>query len=112
MYETVAQSFAQEGLARHFDAAAAKDQRAVFQFNVVDAGSYTIIVNDGTFEVKEGVDPASDVVLAMRETDYLDLVNNRVGIQQAFMTGRLEVGGDLSAALKLATFFPAPKGGY
>jgi predicted lipid carrier protein YhbT len=62
---------------------------------------YVVRVTDGRLAVRPGEDTSADVTLT---TDWLTAVamaRGELGAQDAFMAGRLRVGGDLTALLRV-----------
>ena len=108
-YDKAADVFA-TGPINRFKAENAKGEHLTYLFKIKDAGDWLVAVDDGTCSVTANPpeDTKANVVISMTEADMLDVANGREGLQLLFMTGRLQVEGDLSSALKIVRFFPRP----
>lgn len=72
--------------------------------------SYFIDLSSGSGRAGRGVPQGSpDVVLELAEKDLQDLVLGELRPLSAYMSGRLQVRGDLHLALKLEELFKAMK---
>ncbi|MGH7963134.1 MAG: SCP2 sterol-binding domain-containing protein, partial [Candidatus Binatia bacterium] len=68
-------------------------------------------VANESIDVKPGKHPSPNITLAMKESDYLDMINGKLNGQVAFMTGKLKIAGDMGLALKLQSLFKQPAAG-
>ena len=93
-----------------FQPDAAAGVNAVFQYTITgdDAATYTIIVNDGNLEIKEGAADNPNTTLIMDSADFIALMTGQIDGMSAFMAGKLQIDGDLMLAQTLATMFKAP----
>jgi putative sterol carrier protein len=73
---------------------------ASYVFDIEDSGTWTVKVDDGKVEVTEG-DAGGDVTVSTSEKTFQKIVDGRQNPLTAYMTGKLKVKGDMSAALKL-----------
>jgi putative sterol carrier protein len=64
-------------------------------------GDWVLLIKDGRAEIKEGTMENPKIVIKIKDTDYLKLVNGELSGQRAFMTGKLKFKGDMSSGLKL-----------
>lgn len=110
MYTTVESVFT-EGMPSRFNAKEAQHESCSYLFKVRGAGEWFVNVSNGKLQVAQGVPEGSepDCILDISEEDYLDMVNGKESIQIMFMTGKLQITGDLPYAVKLARFFPTVK---
>ena len=90
-----------------FDPAAASGANCVLQFNT-SAPAY-ITIKDGTATLTEGAAPGPDVTLIMADEDLVALLKGELNGMQAFMTGKLQLEGDMMLAQRLGSFFDASK---
>ena len=97
-YETARQFF--DDLAARADPSRAGDLNASYRFDIADAGSWHVDVQDGAVTVTESQDPA-DCVIATDEQTFLAVVRNEQNPMGAFMTGKIRVEGDMGLALRL-----------
>eukprot|EP01111_Echinosteliopsis_oligospora_P009514 TRINITY_DN27_c0_g1_i1.p1 TRINITY_DN27_c0_g1~~TRINITY_DN27_c0_g1_i1.p1 ORF type:complete len:248 (-),score=101.93 TRINITY_DN27_c0_g1_i1:49-792(-) len=92
-----------------------KKVNAVYQFNIqTDKGEskWTVDLKNAPGAVKEGPAPKADCTLTLKQNDFLDLMTGKLDGQQAFMKGKLKVGGNMSLAMKLGQVtkaMPKPK---
>jgi len=73
------------------------------QVNIVGAngGDWTVTIRNQQLEVKEGTHPSPKLLVKMKETDCLDIVNGKMSGQNAFFSGKLQLKGDIMLALRL-----------
>ena len=64
-----------------------------------DDRCYTVRVDDGQVTVAAGRDPAADVTLTEDTGTAGALARGEMGPQEAFMTGRIRVAGDIPALM-------------
>jgi putative sterol carrier protein len=79
----------------------------VIQFNT-SKPAYTTI-QDGKCEVTEGAAPSPDVTITMEDDDLIALLKGELNGMTAFMTGKLQIDGDLMLAQRMSGFFDASK---
>ncbi len=65
------------------------------------------LVHRGHIDVRSGPHEKPTVALVMDADDYVSVVNGDLDGTWAFTTGRGKVRGDLSAAMKMRSIFPA-----
>ena len=61
----------------------------------------TLIINDGTYEIKEDAADNADCTLSLNENNFKKLLQGNLNTTTAFMTGKLKVKGNIGLALKL-----------
>lgn len=91
-------------LSSRFNAAAAGDMKAVFQFSI-DNEQYYITIQSGTCVITEGKHDDPTVTLTMSNDTLQELVNGSTSGMQAFMMGKLKTQGDMILATKLGSLF-------
>jgi len=91
-----------------FDADAAQDLDAVFQFEITGdgGGNWTIVVKNGACEISEGTHDAPSVTLTMSAETWLGMINKEINGMQAFMGGQLKAAGDIMLAQRVEQLFP------
>lgn len=89
-----------------FNADAAAGLDLVFQFNITDAGSYYLVVKEGTCDVQEGSNEDANVTLSMDAETFQGLASGETDGMQAFMMGKVQADGDMMLAMKLNELFP------
>ena len=97
-------------LPANLDPNTAKGLAATIQFNVTGeaGGRWWVTVRDGRAESGEGSAPNANVTILMDAQDYVDMVTGALNHQIAFMSGRLQISGDMELAMKLRTLFRRP----
>jgi len=92
------------------DAGTAKALLATIQFNLSgdSGGRWWVTVQNGHATVGEGSAAHANVTIAMDAQDYVDMMVGSLNHQIAFMSGRLQISGDMSLAMKLRTLFRRP----
>ena len=66
-----------------------------------NGGSWTVIIRDQKMMVEEGTYNSPSLSVKMSEKDYLDVVNDKISGEKAFMTGKIHFKGSITLALKL-----------
>ncbi|HET6656427.1 MAG TPA: SCP2 sterol-binding domain-containing protein [Gaiellaceae bacterium] len=97
-YESARQFF--DDLRARPDSSRAAGLTASYRFDVENAGSWRVDVEDGHVSVSESQEPA-DCVIATDEQTLLAVVGNEQNPMGAFMTGKIRVEGDMGLALRL-----------
>jgi putative sterol carrier protein len=90
-----------------FDPSAATGTNCVLQFNTSKPAYITIA--DGKANLSEGSSPSPDVTLIMADEDLIALLKGELNGMQAFMTGKLQLEGDMMLAQRLGSFFDQSK---
>ena len=90
-----------------FNAEAATDTNCVLQFLISEPVYATI--SGGTCTMTVGKAPNPDVSLTMEDDDLVQLLKGELNGMMAFMTGKLQVEGDLMLAQRISSFFDAEK---
>lgn len=96
-----------EKMPEAFDADAAGDTNATVQY-AISTPMYLTIEN-GACSVNEGEADSPDVTLKMEDQDLIDMLTGELNGMTAFMTGKLQVDGDIMLAQKLPNLFDASK---
>jgi len=90
-----------------FNPDAAAGANCVLQFNTSQPAYVTI--KDGAATLTQGAAPGPDVTLIMADDDLIAMLKGELNGMQAFMTGKLQLEGDMMLAQKLGTFFDPSK---
>ena len=93
-----------DGLTAKVDASKIAGMNAVYQFNIGDA-VYTVAVADGALNVSDSPAEKASIELTMSDADFLALIKGELNGQQAFLTGKLKIKGDMTLAMKLQSVF-------
>ena len=91
-----------------FDAEAAEDLAAIYQFDLSgpQGCQYHVEIKDGACSVREGAHPEPHVTFSMSGDDCLAVLSGRLDGHSVFLSGRLQISGDLGLAMQLGTLFP------
>jgi len=75
-----------------------------YVFDIEGAGVWKVDVTDGGVEVTEGGGDA-DVTIRASEETFNAIAEGKQNPTTAYMTGKLKIDGDMSAAMKLQKLF-------
>ena len=77
-----------------------------FKFTGAEAGEWNATIKDGKVAVAQGA-PAEkpNMTLTADSQDYVKLFTGELDGMQAFMQGKLKLGGDLNLAMKMMQMF-------
>jgi len=77
-----------------------------FKFTGEEAGEWNAKIADGKVFVAQGApSDAATMTLTADSSDYVKLLTGELDGMQAFMQGKLKLGGDLNLAMKMMNFF-------
>ena len=93
-----------EGLEARTDPSKTEGMNNSFVFDIENAGTWTVRVNEGDVKVTEGAEDADATITASDET-FEKIIANELNPTTAYMTGKLKLKGDLGAAMKLQQLF-------
>lgn len=94
-------------LPKQFNAEAAGDMKAVYYFNVTGAGggNYGITVADKQAKVERAKPEKPDLTVTIAAPDMAAIIAGTLDPTAAFMTGKLQLDGDISLAMKIGDLF-------
>jgi putative sterol carrier protein len=97
------QEFFERILPLRFKPEKAKDIDATIQVKVTgpQSGDWTVEIKDQKLTLQKGKHPSSKLAIEVKDTDFLDIVNDKLSAQKAFFTGKIKFKGDITLALKL-----------
>lgn len=100
---TTPQEFFDKVLPAKFDPNKATGFDVTIQMNITgpNGGDWTVVVKDQKMDVKRGTHPSPSISITMADTDYVDMINGKLGAERAFMTGKLKFKGNIVTALRL-----------
>ena len=90
-----------------FNADAAAGTDCTIQFNVSEPTH--VVIKDGNCEVVPGTADAPTLGVTMADEDLVALLSGELDGMNAFMTGKLQVEGDLMLAQRMGSFFDQSK---
>lgn len=98
-----------QAMVTRFDAAAAANLSAVYQFELSgdDGGTWQVRINEGTCTVEQGAPLPASIYVLMDASDYVQMILGSLNSQMAFMQGKLKIKGDIDLALRMQQIFPA-----
>ena len=77
-----------------------------FKFTGEEAGEWNAKIADGKVEVAQGTPAdAATMTLTADSGDYVKIFTGELDGMQAFMQGKLKLGGDLNLAMKMMQMF-------
>jgi putative sterol carrier protein len=96
-----------DGMAANFQPDKAAGVNAVIQYDITGegGGAWHAVIADGTCAVNEGTHDAPKMTLSIDAQNWIDMITGKLDGQQAFMTGKLKIKGDMSLAMKMGKFF-------
>ncbi len=95
---------------RRFQPDAAKDIQATYQWRIKGkSGSpdrnFAVLVNKGSFEIKDGLVEKADTTFDIDEDSYLRMVNGQLKGMVAVLTRKLQISGNIFLGSKMDSFF-------
>lgn len=99
-----------DGMAGSFQPDKAAGVNTVIQYDITGegGGKWHAEIADGKCEVKEGQHPTPKLTLTVGSQDWIDMIMGKLNGQQAFMSGKLKLKGDMALAMKMNSFFAPP----
>jgi putative sterol carrier protein len=90
-------------MATSVDEAAAKGLNGTVQFNLTgEGGGAWYATGEGRQDRRhQGSVSSPNMTMAMDAQDYVDMNTGKLNPQVAFMTGKLQISGDMSLAMKM-----------
>ena len=97
-----------EKMPQVFNEAEAAGVNLIFQFHITgdQGGDWNVVVNDGACTVSAGVHTSPTVTLTMEDANWVAMGNGALDGMTAFMTGKLQLSGDIMSAQRLQSLFP------
>lgn len=94
-------------LPARFKPEAAGDLKAVYYFNVTGdgGGDYAITVADGAAKVEKAKPEKPDLTITISSADMSAIGSGELDPVAAFMTGKLQLEGDIALAMKMGDMF-------
>jgi putative sterol carrier protein len=90
-----------------FQPEAAGDTDCTVQFNI--SSPMHVVIKNGTCATKDGASASPDVAITMDDDDLVSLMKGELNGMTAFMTGKLQLEGDLMLAQRMFGFFDSSK---
>ncbi len=89
-----------------FNASAAGDLEAVFQYHIEEGGEYYLAVAGSQCALVEGEHDDPSVTLILGRDTLSEILAGETDGMQAFMAGRVKAAGNLMLATRLTDLFP------
>ena len=86
------------------DPAKTEGMSGSYAFDIEGAGQWTVVVDDGSVTVTDGLATADCTIRASEET-LVKIASGEANPTTAYMMGKLKIDGDMGAALKLQKLF-------
>jgi putative sterol carrier protein len=93
-----------ETLETRIDSAKAAGLNASYRFEIDDAGTWLVEVDDGKVSVSENEGEADTTISTSTDT-FMKIANGEQNPTSAYMSGKLKVKGDMGQAMKLQKLF-------
>ncbi len=92
-----------------FNPDAAQGLDAIFQYDITGegGGNWHFTIKDGACQLHEGAHDSPTVTLTMSAETWLAIVNKETNGMKAFMSGQLQVEGDMMLAQQIEQLFPS-----
>ena len=90
-----------------FQPDAAGDVDCTVQFNI--STPMHVVIKNGACATKDGTAGSADVTITMDDDDFVSLMKGDLNGMTAFMTGKLQLEGDLMLAQRMFGFFDSSK---
>jgi putative sterol carrier protein len=90
-----------------FQPEAAGDTDCTVQFDI--STPMHVVIKNGTCASRDGAAASPDVAITMDDDDLVSLMKGELNGMTAFMTGKLQLEGDLMLAQRMFGFFDSSK---
>ncbi len=103
--DSIAASFA--GMKQAFvpSRAANVDKTIQFNFSGREAGTWHVIVRNGTFDYAQGAADSPSTTVTADSDDWLRILRRELDPTMAFMAGKLKIAGDVGVMLQFQGWF-------
>ena len=89
---------------KSFDPAATRGVTCTIQ--LMTSQPVYLSINDGSCTLSEGTAESADLTLSAKDQDLIKMLSGELNPTMAFMTGKLQLDGDLMLAQKMPVYFP------
>ena len=92
---------------QNFNADKAGNMNAAVAFDLAgeSGGQWTVVINNGSATVEEGIADGADATISMKDSDYVDMMTGKLNPMMAFMGGKVKVSGALNTIMNFQTMF-------
>ena len=88
--------------------AAGVDKTIQFEFTGREAGTWTLIVRNGTVAYHQGAAENPNATVTVDSDNWLKLLRGELNAMVAFTTGKLKIKGDMSLMMQFQNWFQRP----
>lgn len=89
----------------HPERAAGVDKTIQFDFTGREAGTWTLVVRDGTVEYSQGPATNPNTTVTIDSDNWLALLAGTLNPMTAMMSGKLKLAGDMTVMMGFQTWF-------
>ncbi len=75
---------------------------ATYAFVVENGKAWTVRIEAQEVTVRDGVDANADCTISASEETFTRLLDRKLGVMSAYLSGKLKLSGDLGAAMQLS----------
>ena len=99
-----------DGMPQRLNPDAAEGLDAIIQYELAGDGGavYQVEIREGRCTGSEGEHEEPSMTLSMAACDFVDLIEGRLDGMSAFMSGKLQIGGDMGLAMRMQSLFEQP----
>jgi putative sterol carrier protein len=94
-----------EGLETRVDPATIAGMDQTFRFEIEGEGTWHVAVREGKITVTEGDDEPADATIKANGEVFERIISGKQNPTMAYMSGKVQVDGDLGAVIKLQKLF-------
>jgi putative sterol carrier protein len=90
-------------IAKGIDPEKIKGINATYQWKITGegGGDWFAVIGEGALEVSAGESMDPDITITVSARHWLDIVNGNLNPQMAFVSGKVQIVGDMMLAMKL-----------
>jgi len=82
-----------------------QDVTVVYDLTGEGGGQFGIVIKNGSINIHQGPFNQADVIIRMKASDFVLFSKNPQKFQEAFMSGKIKVEGDLTAVMQLQQIY-------
>ena len=79
---------------------------ATYAFVVEGGKAWTVRIEAQEVAVSDGIDANADCTISATEETFTRLLDGKLGVMSAYLSGKLKLGGDLGKAMQLSKLLP------
>ena len=82
-----------------------QDVTVVYDLTGEGGGQFGIVIKNGSINIHQGPFNQADVIIRMKASDFVLFSKKPQKFQEAFMSGKIKVEGDLTALMQLQQIY-------